>query len=727
MSKFKYIIHVCVFALLMMCCSDKTSEQTSGQDGQSSRSVSDIFDDIDISPDIPVIPVEIPDAYVDPCLNISSTSEYFCDCQPQCCQIQMWYCPPNGLNVNGSEVVMNICDDNFEVCDRSANLNCPPNEILSRSPCRSIQDCPPNLETDLTITVQCEIEGEQGTQEILCTKGNIQYGECVVCEPGEERCNYEDDDCDGLIDEDQTNACGVCGQVPADVCNGLDDDCDGSVDEELIRECVTACERGVETCMDGAYRSCSAVQPSEEICDGADNDCDGNVDEQLECLCTIQDVGNLQPCSEPPLLCGQGFKTCECTDPTCTEFRMTQCAAICEYLPIDVPGQCDPLVGLAVQQEECNAFDEDCDQEIDENLTQPCYTGDPDTLFVGVCSPGEAYCNLGVWGNDLNEEFRPGLCADEVLPQREICDGADNDCDGEVDYGDEIRNTDILFIVDWSGSMDEEIAAVRVALNQFAQQFAAEEALQWGLIVGPKESSTGFGDSELLIKVADISPFDEFLQSFAVLGNEGMDTANEMLKDAVYLAIQNITGAANIDVGEARWKLNTGSQPSKENFRIQWREDSDRIIIVFSDEGPQTFWIPPTTPDLLLPALRAAISLKLYGFVDQGWEGNRWEDYILAGGGQRFELTANANDMYNDLMSIIDQACLPNGNEANNGDEEIAPAASYEDYSSAVQIYEPIYSVENPIIDPPIFSDVYQSLTLSKYYDFKIMYCHDVH
>ena len=59
---------------------------------------------------------------------------------------------------------------------------------------------------------------------------------------------------------------------------------------------------------------------------------------------------------------------------------------------------------------------------------------------------------------------------------------SDNDCNGEVDYGEEIRDTDILFIIDWSGSMDDEISAVRTALNQFAQQFAAEEALQWGLI-----------------------------------------------------------------------------------------------------------------------------------------------------------------------------------------------------------------------------------------------------
>lgn len=657
-NKSRAIAPIVSLFLVLTCCSDDHPNIGTAPDSTRSITV-----DSSVTQDVGIIQI-IQDAYVDPCEDVDSSSENFCDCMPQCCQIQMWYCPPSGLQVNAAEVVMNVCDENFEICDRAVDFSCPPNEVLSQGSCRGVLECPPSLESDLTITVQCEIEGQQGTQEILCTKGNIQYGECVVCTPGEERCNYKDDDCDGEIDEGQKNVCGSCGPVPNDVCNGQDDDCDGSIDEELVRECVTACERGIETCLDGAYRSCTATQPEEEICDGTDNDCDGSVDEQLECLCTVQDVGNLQPCSEPPLLCGQGFKTCECVDPACTELRMTQCAAICEYIPIGAPELCDPRLGLTVQQEECNSFDEDCDEEIDEDLTQPCYTGDPDTLFVGVCIPGEAYCNLGVWGNDQDGEFRPGLCADEVLPQREICDGADNDCDGEVDYGEEIRNTDILFVVDWSGSMDEEIAAVRVALNQFAQQFAAEEALQWGLIVGPKESSGGFGGPELLVKVSDIAPFDQFLQSFSQLGNEGMDTGSEMLKDAIYLSIQNITGSAGIDVEEVQWRTGIGSIPEKEEFGITWREDSDRIIILFSDEGPQSFWMPPTTPDLLLPALRAAVGLKLYGFVDPGWEGNRWEDYILAGNGRRFLLTANANDMYNDLMSIIDEACLPNNEPA---------------------------------------------------------------
>ena len=75
--------------------------------------------------------------------------------------------------------------------------------------------------------------------------------------------------------------------------------------------------------------------------------------------------------------------------------------------------------------------------------------------------------------------------------------------------------------------------------------------MQWGLIIGPKEFEED-GD-EYLVKVSDISPFDQFLASFAALGSEGMDTGNEMLLDAVYLAVQNISGNANVDIAAARW------------------------------------------------------------------------------------------------------------------------------------------------------------------------------
>ena len=717
-------IPVLFFLLLFSCNSDR---QTSGTPDQSRNVGINIYDE-GLPTDAYIIDWQFIQRDVAPppltreqrCAqtSIEETLAY-CSCFPQCCDRQRWYCPPNPRQtIDVMQVILEVCDENKARCEFGVDPGCPPPEIISQSECITQWECPPGTSGEFIRWFECQLEdGTIGQQQIICDKGSLQHLPCRPCDeescdtedndcdgiidegffdcetdcgpgvglcvegeitqcnadrPGEERCNFEDDDCDGQIDEGQRNICDLCGPVPNDTCDGQDNDCDGSIDEELIRECETACGRGVETCDGGNWISCTATQPVDEECDGEDNDCDGQIDEQLDCLCTINDVGNLMPCFEPPLICGQGFKTCECVDPDCTEMRMTECAALCQYVPLPEPPVCDPRVGIALQQEECNNFDEDCDQIIDENLTQACYTGEPETLFVGVCVPGEVYCDRGTWGNDRNNQFEPGFCLGEITPQEEICDGADNDCDGIVDYGEEIRETDILFIVDWSGSMDDEIAAVKIALNRFATHFAAEEPLQWGLIIGPKEFEDD-GD-EYLVKVSDISPFDQFLAAFAALGNEGMDTGNEMLLDAVYLAIQNISGAANVDIAATKWWSDTGSRPAKENFNINWRPNSERIVIIFSDEVEQSFlkYVDPNmlgrpiTKPVVVDAIRAGIKLKVYAFSGGAFGGRPdfWTDLSLAGNGTNFELTSDALSMYNDLMSIIDEACLPREEQA---------------------------------------------------------------
>ena len=715
----------CLILLILLCCvlsCSKESSEGSGADAEdSSRIVLNSFD-AEIESDIPVIQPDPPPPPPEPQLTreercaqtpIQETQAY-CACFPDCCDRQRWYCPPNPRQtIDVMQVILEVCDENKQRCEFGVDPECPPPEIISQSECITQWECPPGTSGEFIRWFECQLEdGTLGQQQIICDKGSLRHMPCQPCDdescdtedndcdgiidegffdcvsdcgpgvglcvegqvvqcnaaqPGEERCNFEDDDCDGSIDEGQRNDCDECGPLQPDVCDGLDNDCDGSVDEDLIRECETACGRGIETCDGGNWISCTANQPVDEECDGEDNDCDGRIDEQLDCLCTIQDVGNLMPCSEPPLICGQGFKTCECVDPDCTEMRVTDCAALCVYVPMPEPPVCNPTMGIALQQEECNNFDEDCDENIDENLTQACYTGEPDTLFVGVCVPGEVYCERGAWGNDRNEVFEPGFCLGEVTPQEEICNGADDDCDGVVDYGEEIRETDILFIVDWSGSMDDEIEAVKIALNRFATHFAAEEALRWGLIIGPKEFEED--GTEFLVKVSDISPFEQFLADFAALGNRGMDTGNEMLLDAVYLSVQNISGAANVDIPSTEWFADTDSRPKKELFNITWRPNSERIIVIFSDEVEQSFLqhsnigIPgrPITKAVVEDAVRAGIKLKVYAFSGGGWAGRPdfWTDISLAGNGTNFDLTSNAVSMYNDLMSIIDEACLP--------------------------------------------------------------------
>ncbi len=725
-----------LFLFLILGCTDThNTEESAGSEDEPRL----ILGGSDLGRDVPIIdwqppePQE-PDMSAEEICELVSVAdvEEYCLCNQQCCDRQRWYCPPNpSQSIDVMQVIVEICDENKVPCTYGRDEDCPPPQILHRSDCYTQWDCPPGTSGEFIEWFECQLEdGTLGRQQVLCNKGNLVHLPCRPCnpeqcdgedndcdggidegrfecenecgtgwgfcidqqvvdcnanQPSEERCNFEDDDCDGNVDEGQRNACDRCGPLMADICDGEDNDCDGLTDEELVRECETDCGRGVETCESGNWISCTARQPSEEECDGEDNDCDGQIDEQLQCLCTIEDVGNLVPCTEPPLICGQGFKTCECIDAECTQTRMTECAALCQYVAMPGP-PCDPTSGIALQMEECNNFDEDCDASIDEELTQGCYTGPPDTFLVGVCRPGEVYCSNGVWGSDKNNNFEPGHCSGEVTPQEEICDGADNDCDGVVDYGEEIRETDILFILDWSGSMDDEIAAVKIALNRFATHFAAEEPLQWGLIVGPKEFQED-GD-EYLVKVSDISPFDQFLASFAALGDEGMDTGNEMILDAVYLSVQNISGNAPVDIAATKWFADTGSRPAKENFSINWRPNSERIVIIFSDEVEQSYlqWADhdiqgrPITKTVVENAVRAGLGLKVYAFSGGGFAGRPdfWTDISLAGNGRNFDLTSNAVNMYNDLMSIIDEACLPREEEQDEF-ERISMTATYDD------------------------------------------------
>lgn len=94
----------------------------------------------------------------------------------------------------------------------------------------------------------------------------------------------------------------------------------------------------------------------------------------------------------------------------------------------DVPDACVPVSDRCGAAEVCgNGSDDDCDGMADENCAcepgrvQPCFVGPPGRRGVGVCRDGAQVClATRTWG----------ACEGGITPRADVCNGADNLCDG---------------------------------------------------------------------------------------------------------------------------------------------------------------------------------------------------------------------------------------------------------------------------------------------------------
>ena len=298
-------------------------------------------------------------------------------------------------------------------------------------------------------------------------------------------------------------------------------------------------------------------------------------------------------------------------------------------------------------------------------------------MLVGICEPGELTCFEGKWGNyDDNSQFIKKLCLGEVTPEPEdLCNGTDTNCDGKIDEDKELEPTDILFVIDLSGSMMEEINAVMIALNTFATYYSDSDVIKWGLVF--TAASTPGSGVERVILQTDLVDFQTFMNIFSSSAF-GLSGADEQNYDAIYLAIHNLIGAgalpyqlADLKWEDTGWYYTGESIPPKEQWNISWRNDAKHVIILFSDEEGQSYLTPKITEQILVNMISVADELAIYAFtspsISSGIWGDTYEPLTQAGiSGKVYPLTMKAVQMYNNLLEILDETACGGKNKKTN-------------------------------------------------------------
>jgi large repetitive protein len=302
--------------------------------------------------------------------------------------------------------------------------------------------------------------GDLSVAAASCTQPEGQVADSSDCDDGDggtnpdaaELCNGTDDDCNGDIDEDATDAAEWM----------IDYDGDGHGSAAYTQEACSQPEGYVGSQDDCDDTDPSAYPDAAEVCNGIDDDCDGDIDDgdssvdySTGATFYVDGDGDGAGSSEA-VFCeapeGYAAEGGDCDDGDASLSRadedgdgVTSCGGDCnDEDPGIYPGA----------QEICSGTDDDCDGDTDDGdssvdlETGNGYfldgdddgTGDGDAVFF--CEAPEGYSVLDGDCDDTDPDASPDA--------QEICNGTDDDCDGDIDDEDSSADvsTGLAFYVD---------------------------------------------------------------------------------------------------------------------------------------------------------------------------------------------------------------------------------------------------------------------------------------
>jgi hypothetical protein len=349
----------------------------------------------------------------------------------------------------------------------------------------------------------------------------------------QEACNYRDDNCNDLVDEDFKDAEGRYALV--ENCGGCGVDCRlvfpsaaevACVESGATFECrIVRCPEGYHLAGTGA-----CVPESSSLCLPCSVDGDCTLYEEGAVCARLPDDGwrCMPPCGGSSAPCPAGFAcnddaepyrcvplsgTCACTEETAgvaygcllTSPDGHQCAGgqLCELVDgVPVLGECE-----AIFEEICDAADNDCDGSVDEDfivdgryvhpdhcgacnepcvppgpaMTADCVAADPPRC-VRECM--ENFVDIdGILANGCECEYSVGSWPPSRL-------GVDADCDGEID-----DSSMFIFVApsgndDGPGTLVFPMRTIPAAMAR-AVEWGKTVLVAWGTYAGPVSLAAG--------------------------------------------------------------------------------------------------------------------------------------------------------------------------------------------------------------------------------------------